>query len=302
MHRATPLMTSFRAFTAGGARSVVKSVDDSKLMQEMGGGLMAGEKRSMIEAPQNYGFTSVTMDADQAQSGGGSGGGSGGNGGGGGGFVGAIKQMSGMGPECFVSFMGGNRSFPACGPIDDRRHRLFNLAKGDVAMFRTKNDKQQFHLTGDGGFWTATRDKTVRMQLLDEDSQQQQSGQGGQGGQGGSGGGQGRDILHVGTRDGSAGGSGSGGQSSTGSTSQMGQSSVYKNGQSSYRFVHVTKDATEASGTNVKLRLQDNNAYVHVADDKKVYLGAEKGKGKFDIVVTLSGPTKNVQGLLGGGS
>ena len=67
MHRATPLNTSIRAYTAGGSRSVVDKVDDEKLMQEMGGNFMANETRSEVESPQNYGFTSVVFDAEKGQ-------------------------------------------------------------------------------------------------------------------------------------------------------------------------------------------------------------------------------------------
>ena len=40
MHRATPLNSSFRSYVAGGARSVIDKIDDSKLMQEMAGNFM----------------------------------------------------------------------------------------------------------------------------------------------------------------------------------------------------------------------------------------------------------------------
>ena len=147
MHRATPLNTSIRSYTAGGSRSVVDKVDDTKLMQEMAGSMMHNESRKEIEAAQNYGFTSAVFDAEQGQDG---------------------KKS---GAECFMSFMGGNRSFPAAGPMDDRRHRMYKLEKGDTAMFRGRGDKQQFHMTTDGGFWSAPQDKTVRMQLLTSNSE-----------------------------------------------------------------------------------------------------------------------------------
>src|SRR5580765_7798563 len=63
MHRATPANTSHRAYSAGGARSVVDKADDSKLMQEMAGNFMHSETRSAVESPQNYGFTSVVHEA-----------------------------------------------------------------------------------------------------------------------------------------------------------------------------------------------------------------------------------------------
>ena len=93
MHRATSLNTSIRAYTAGGSRSVVDKVDDQKLMQEMGGNFMANETRSEVESPQNYGFTSVVFDAEKDKDG-------------------KVKASA----ETFIGFMGGNRSFPVCGP------------------------------------------------------------------------------------------------------------------------------------------------------------------------------------------
>ena len=144
MHRATPLNTSIRSYTAGGARSVVDQVDDTKLMQEMGGNFMANETRKEIEAPQNYGFTSVVFDAEKGQDG---------------------KVRSAPRPSS-ASWAAIARSRSA-GNMDDRRHRLYKLEKGDTAMFRGRGDKQQFHMTQDGGFWTAPQDKTVRMQLVD---------------------------------------------------------------------------------------------------------------------------------------
>jgi hypothetical protein len=148
MHRSTPMNSSFRSYTAGGARSAVHQADDSKLMQEMGGNFMHGETRKGVESPQNYGFTSVVMDADKDQDG----------------------NVTGS-AECIVSFMGGNRSFPVAGPMDDRRHRLKDLDKGDVAMFRTNKDQLQFHLTQTGAFLTGPTNKKLRMQLVDPDQQ-----------------------------------------------------------------------------------------------------------------------------------
>ena len=182
MHRATPLNTSIRSYTAGGSRSVVDKVDDTKLMQEMGGNFMANETRDAIESAQNYGFSSVVFDSEKGQDG-------------------KIAASA----ETFIGFMGGNRSFPSAGNMDDRRHRMFKLDKGDTAMFRGRGDKQQFHMTGDGGFWTAPQNKTLRMHLLQQDSESNATVQQG-GGSSGSGGGASASL-----RDTSGGGS-SGGQ------------------------------------------------------------------------------------------
>src|SRR4029453_1659796 len=108
MHRATPLNSSFRAYSAGGGRATIDTIDDNKFMQESNNtGGMKGEKFPWMESPQNYGFTSVVADADKSSN------------------PGGITGSA----EGFLSFMGGNRSFPVMGVMDDRRHRLMNLAK-----------------------------------------------------------------------------------------------------------------------------------------------------------------------------
>jgi phage gp45-like len=263
VHRATPLNSSFRAYTAGGARSVVEKVDDSKLMQEMAGNFMANESRSGIEAPQNYGFSSVVFDAEKD-------------------VMGRIKASA----ETFIGFMGGNRSFPVAGAMDDRRHRLYKLEPGDTAMFRGRGDKQQLHLTKDGGFWSAPQDKTVRMQLVPSDSESNASIASG----GSSGGRASAQQLE---------GAGNSSSGQDGGQQKRGQEPVYKDGQGSHRFVDVTKDKTRASGNQVHLMLDDQKTYVHAHSDKNVYLGAEAGTASFDLLITLSGPCVNTLGKKG---
>jgi phage gp45-like len=154
MHRATPSASSFRAFSSGGARALVDLVDDLKQMQEMGGSFMKGESRDKIESPQNYGFTSVVMPATKGKDG-------------------QIMESA----EAFMSFMGGNRSFPVCAVMDDRRYRLKGLQPGDTAIY--DHQQQQLHMNKDGTFLTGLREKKVRLQLADVDKQQEQPGGGG---------------------------------------------------------------------------------------------------------------------------
>ncbi|WP_165421273.1 phage baseplate assembly protein [Bradyrhizobium sp. Leo170] len=196
MHRATPLNTSFLGYVSGGARSVVEGVDDSKAMQESSSHFMANESRKAIEAPQNYGFTSVVMDATKDKNG-------------------NITASA----ETFVSFMGGNRSFPVVGNMDDRRYRLKELEKGDVAMF--DHFQHQIHMNKDGVFITGRTDKKLKFQLGEppQDDQQQSSGR------------------NVEARAG--GGSESGGQSSQ---KPKGQKKRYDKGGKQY--LEVTKDTT----------------------------------------------------------
>jgi phage gp45-like len=265
MHNATPLNTSLRSYTAGGARGVVDKVDDTKLLQEMGGNFMANETRSSVEAPQNYGFTSVVFDAEKDGQG-------------------KIKSSA----EHFTSFMGGSRSFPVA-IMDDRRHRLFKLEQGDTAMFRGRGDKQQFHLTKDGGFWTAPQNKTVRMQLLAEDSDSNSTTQS----QGSSGSSTTTSVSALAADGGSSSGT------STSGTQQKGQEAKYKDGQKSAMFVEVTQAKTRMGGNQCHLALSDGNTYVHCHTDKKVYVGGEAGKATFDYLVTVSGPCINALGKKG---
>jgi phage gp45-like len=155
MHRATPLNTSFRAYTSGGSRSAVHEVDDGKKMQTSKSNGMKNETRDNIESPQNYGFTSVIADADKGQNG-------------------SLKNSA----EAVMNFMGGNRSFPMTTSMDDRRHRLWNLgkdaAKGAAAMFGLKEWGQQYLNTEDGQFITGNMKKKNRMQLVENKNGQKQ--------------------------------------------------------------------------------------------------------------------------------
>jgi|SRR5262245_14390598 len=165
MHRATPLNSSFRAYSAGGSRAVIHEVSDGPQMQETKANFMRNETRENIECPQNYGFTSVCADGDKDD-----------------------KGNLTMGPEAFIGFNGGNRSFPVAYVMDDRRHRLKELEKGDSAMFRGRKDRQQFHFSKDGNFMSCRDDRIQRIALVpkpdDDQQQQQQSGTSGGGGKG----------------------------------------------------------------------------------------------------------------------
>jgi phage gp45-like len=226
MHRATPLNSSFRAYSAGGARSVIPTVDDAKFMQESTDSHgMRGEKIPTMEAPQNYGFTSVVADADKS------------------GNPGSITDSA----EGFISFMGGNRSFPVMGVMDDRRHRLLNLAKdaakGSTAMFGLKEWGQQLLNTKDGWFMTGNTEKKMRLQLV-ENKQQQQSQQ----------------------QQANAGGGGGGGSSSSSST-QKGQKSLHK--EESKTFVEATKDHVHTVRGNGNVIATDTKTLTYHKDQNK---------------------------------
>jgi phage gp45-like len=194
MHRATPVNSSFRAYVAGGSRTTIPEVDDSKLMQESKGNFMANEARKAIESPQNYGFTSVVMDATKDAQG-------------------KLQACA----ESFVQFMGGNRSFPVLGNMDDRRFRLKELMKGDVALF--DHFQHQMHFNTDGIFVTGRTDKKMKFQLAPPPQDQQQSS-----------GAQSRDA------------SGSSSSGSSGGSQSYGQKKRYD--QSTKQYLEVTKDNT----------------------------------------------------------
>ena len=237
MHRATPRRSAYRSYVAGGARTIVDQADDKKQMQEMGGNFMKGETREKVEAPQNYGFTSVVNPADKGQDG----------------------QIT-DGAEGFVSFMGGNRPFPVCSIMDDRRHRLKELDPGDSAMYGSKEWGQQFLIQKDGMIMSGNEKKKIRFQLVkNKNEKQQQQGQGG--------GGAGAQALAE-TGQGSQ-----GSQGGQGSQQQdKGQKSLHK--EESKTFIDITEKAvtiTRGKGT------------VIISDDSVIgYHGSKENSFKAD--------------------
>jgi hypothetical protein len=215
MHRATPADTLHRAYNAGGSRATISAVDDNPLMQEMAGNFMKGETRSAIEAPQNYGFTSVVRDASKSGDG-------------------QLNECA----EGFVSFMGGNRSFPICTIMDDRRYRLKELQKGDVAMFDYL--QHQIHLNTDGVFVTGRTDKKMKFQLNPPPQDQSSSG-GASAGTRATGGGSASTVDVVAGPGLDTGSAPAGNQASNQKTSK-GQQKRYD--QTSQKYLEVTNDTT----------------------------------------------------------
>jgi hypothetical protein len=156
MHRSTPSNTAFRAFSGGGSRVLVDKADDDKQMQE--GNKCQGqhsEQWNNMEAPQNYGFTSVVHPADKNDDG-------------------QIESSA----EGHVSFAGGNRSFPIMGNMDDRRHRMKEAKPGDSGMNRGAKDRQQFHMTKDANYMTCRNDRKQRMALVPKEEEKKEGGGG----------------------------------------------------------------------------------------------------------------------------
>jgi phage gp45-like len=97
---------SFRAYSAGGARATVQSLDTTKLMSEMTGTLFAGEMRQAMEFFEQYGITSAIVN----------------------------KNSDGV-AEAIMSFLTGARSHAAPGAINDRRYRPLGLMQGETAQY-----------------------------------------------------------------------------------------------------------------------------------------------------------------------
>jgi hypothetical protein len=250
MHRSTPANSVFRAYSAGGARALLSKFDDLKGIQEVAGSFLKGEARKGIEHAQQYGFTSLPFDPDEEKDG-----------------------KPGLGPEAFVSFIGGNRSFPSMGPIDDKRHRLKGLSPGDVALFGGKDTGQQFHMNGVGTFLSAFAGagKKLRFQLQKKEA----SGQGG--------------------ASSFAEGDAAGGQASA--KEELGQKPVYK-AESAAHF-ELTDDGTVSVNKAHEIALPDGTAVI--VRDGQVYLGGDPAKGhQFEKVMLATGvPSINVNARSG---
>lgn len=216
MHRATPRMTLGRSYNSGGASVTIESADDGKQMQEMGIGMMKGEHRKKVERAQNYGFSCVPHEPDKDEQG-------------------NIKDCA----QGFCQFIGGSRSYPVVASIDDRRHRLKNQKPGDVALYRGREDRQQFDLIAAGNFLSAGPGKVNRIALVPaakkkQPSQQQQAGPGG------------------------GGGSGQGQQEE-----EKGQEPAFEDNQKSETFFEQSGDAsTMQHGKDIAVKVSKDRAYI----------------------------------------
>ena len=279
MHRMTPLTTAIRAYSAGGARSVVDTINDNPMMQEMAGNFMRSESRKKIEAPQNYGFSSVVMPAEKGKDG-------------------RILR----GAEAVINFIGGNRSFPVATIMDDRRFRLKGLKPGDVGMF--DHLQQQFLFNKDGAFLMGLVGKKIRMALAEPEKKQQQQ-QGGQQQAAPA-----AQTLGISTHE--VGGE-AGVEAPSGDTVAGGEAGVdpaaaqqagvtnggqtSRHGSTSQQYLEVNSNRTESMNKEHIFELPDGTA-VHIVDGK-VYLGAKKDKAMFARVKTESGISTNVYAKIG---
>ena len=96
---------SFRAYSSGGARATVNSLDTSSLLSSMTGGIFAGEARKAIEYFEPYGFTAAISN----------------------------KNADGV-AEAMMNFVTGARGHALTGSISDRRYRPLGLQQGENAQ------------------------------------------------------------------------------------------------------------------------------------------------------------------------
>jgi hypothetical protein len=143
MHRQTPLTQGFVGYTSGGSRTLIDTIDDSTMMQQMKGTMMFNEAREKVECPQNYGFSSVVKPATKGKDG-------------------SIEDCA----EGYMSYSGGNRSSAFCGVMDDRRYRPMGMKPGENSQY---DDLGQMTLLRRTGLYILSLDNP-------DDSQQQGGG------------------------------------------------------------------------------------------------------------------------------
>jgi hypothetical protein len=303
MHRATPASSSLRGYSAGGSRATINTMDDNSLMQACHADMQANESRDAIECPQNYGFTSHNFQADKDGQG-----------------------TTIASAESFVSYQGGNRSFPAMGPVDDRRHRCRGLSEGDSMMNRGNSDDMQVHLASDGMYHSAPQ--MVRCQLVPAGSGKanppQSKAQASQAKQSL----YAKHGTHIEARlwaglepelqqqlqveldrlegphvAATANGGSSGGQqgSDPGASKKTGQKAVNGAGANSADFMHVkSAEARLSSGKKVRLSTsKEDDDVLHESSSGKDYVGGTPDKHKFSKILTLAGPSINGMGRIG---
>ncbi|MCA1419497.1 phage baseplate assembly protein [Bradyrhizobium sp. BRP23] len=190
MRFGSPIETSFRSFMSI-FRATVNNVADKHMMQETSIDGFHSHKRKNIEAPQNYGFSSVVMPRDGKQ-------------GQGGGY--ANDDIGGEAAEAIMLSAGGMSHYIAV-VMDDRRHRPRVMPPGSSAQYGPNTDhgraltyiKPSSKDDKEGGVFMIVPhpDEYVSMRHINSKKQpkpkkQQQDQQGG-----GSAGAQARDILNV---------------------------------------------------------------------------------------------------------
>ena len=266
MHRETPLTAGFVGYTSGGARTLVDTIDDSKMMQQMKGGIMGGG-REQVESPQNYGFSSVVRPGTKGQDG----------------------QIT-DGAEGYMSYFGGSRTSNFCAVMDDRRYRPMGMKPGENAQYDDLGQMTLLRRTG--------------LYLLSNDNQEDNQQGGGGGSSGGGGGASARDgssgggdsgggqqterfvsIRHVekkkqdrpkrgGGGDGGGGGGGDGGGAGASTRADASSGSGQSGGQQQ-DFKH------EGESVNLEMRVSKKRIEFRSGDDVVGYYEKESKKWVF---------------------
>lgn len=149
----------------GMSRSIMETVDDTKLMQEVEISLFKNEQQQGIERFVQYGFTAVPQKPSGGSGSTGSSGGAGGSGG-------------RSGAEAMFSFLGGNRSHGIAMMVGDRRYRLYKLDNGEVALHDDQG--HQIHIARDGIYASAPNSKKIVLQIMQSDQMPNSGSSGGQ--------------------------------------------------------------------------------------------------------------------------
>jgi hypothetical protein len=147
----TPRATSDRTLNAF-ARSLLQSIDDSKLVQEATHNIYSGESQSTIEHFHPYGFTASPQPA-----------------------------KDGKGAESIIAFLDAARDHGVAIVTADRRYRPQKFKAGEVALH--DDQTQQLHLARDGSYHSIPNDKKHSTRIMRKGD----SVKGKQGGSGGAG-------------------------------------------------------------------------------------------------------------------
>jgi hypothetical protein len=262
MHRQTPLTAGFVGYTSGGARALIDTIDDSKMMQQMKGSMM-GEAREKVESPQNYGFSSVVRPATK-------------------GSDGQIQDCA----EGFMSYFGGNRSSNFCAVMDDRRYRPMGLKPGENAQY---DDIAQMTLLRRTGVYLLSNDNP-------EDNQSQSGAAPGQhAASGGSGQSTQRmvSLRHVEKKKqdrpkrGGGGQSGSsGGGSSSSAPGALASSGGASSGQSAQNYKHEGETVNnEVRVTKAKVEVYTGDKVVATYDKQANTWTINESGGAFSVII-----------------
>jgi len=130
----TPRWTSDKTLNVF-ARTLLQTVDDTKLMQESTQSVYSGESQATIEHMLPYGFTMVPQDA-----------------------------KDGKGAESVIGYLSAGREHGVALATIDRRYRPVKFKPGEVALH--DDQTQQLHIARDGTYHSVPNDKKVTTRVM----------------------------------------------------------------------------------------------------------------------------------------